>query len=67
MAVPETLVLGCNTHRPVLWVSCMTARGNEEAGESVKVQCAARHCKVLPWVLCGKPQKCGKLKTKTLE
>ena len=32
MAVPETLVLGCNTHRPVLWVSCMTARGNEEAG-----------------------------------
>ena len=30
MAVPEMLV--CNTHGPAPWVSCMTARGEEEAG-----------------------------------
>jgi hypothetical protein len=32
MAVPEALVLVCNTHGPAPWVSCMTARGEEEAG-----------------------------------
>jgi len=32
MAVPEALVLVCNTHGPAPWVSCMTARSEEEAG-----------------------------------
>ena len=53
MAVPEALVLGCHTHGPAPWVSCMAARGEERRRKSAKVQCAARHCEVLPWVLCG--------------
>ena len=36
MAVPKALVLGCNTHGPAPWVSCMTARGEEEEGGTRK-------------------------------
>ena len=47
-AVPEALVLVCNTHGPAPWVSCMTARAGRSKSRRWNDNCTGRRCSAEP-------------------